>query len=703
MSIDITERKELEEQLMEARDRAQEAARAKSAFLANMSHEIRTPLNGVIGMTSLLDDTDLSGEQQEFVDVVRTSGEALLSIINDILDFSKIEAGKITLESQPFAVHEVVEDALDLVRPKAAEKEIDLAYCVGASAPAALHGDVTRVRQILTNLLSNAVKFTEEGTVNVRVKAAPAAGGENDGENGGENDDGRAVRFAVEDTGIGIPEEQQSELFDSFNQADASTTREYGGTGLGLAISKRLAELMGGTMDVESAAGEGATFHFTIRAEAADLPEPHQQQLFEAQTALDGRRVLVVDDNETNRRMMQLQAERWGMEPVLVAAGAEALRRVRAEQAGRFDVAVLDMHMPEMDGLELARTLADERPGMARLMLSSSGRRRQDEPALDAWLSKPARAERLLRTLRTLVGDGDPDDEAPAPERRQLERDLGERHPLRILLAEDNLVNQKVALRVLGRLGYRADAVADGREVLGAVKRQRYDVVLMDVQMPEMDGKEAARRLCERYPDDDERPRLVAVTANATEDGRAACYRAGMDDHLAKPFEARALADTLRQCTRLPEEPPSPAEDDGGEAGDEAAPPASSGAAAAAAADGEAPPVFDPAYLREQVGDDPAFVEELIGHFLEDAPQQIEAMRAACERADADALEHAAHTLKANARTFGAERLARLCQTLEERGNEGRTDAPTTALVDEAGCAFARVREAVEAHRVSAR
>ena len=677
VDVDVTEQKHLENQLIEARDQAKDAAQAKSVFLANMSHEIRTPMNGVIGMTSLLNDTSLTPDQREFVDVIRTSGEALLTIINDILDFSKIEAGKIQLEEQPFAVHQVVEDALDLVRPEAAEKSLDLAYYIDAEVPATLRGDVTRLRQILTNLLSNAVKFTEAGEVNVRVNAGASATGE-------ERAVPHKVHFAVEDTGIGIPEDRRESLFGSFSQVDASTTRKYGGTGLGLAISQRLAQLMGGSMDVESTVGEGSTFRFTIRAVAAP-PVAGSERLFEEQAALHGARVLVVDGNETNRRMMHLQTERWGMIPQQASSGAEALRLAdEAAAEGRaFDAALLDLHLPEMDGLELARRLAEDHPGTARLVLSSAGQRpAPNAEPLDAWLPKPAKAARLLRTLTGVLAEEDAAAlGAPPTDEHALERSLAERHPLRILLAEDNAVNQKVALRMLERLGYQADLAANGQEVLDAVERQAYDVVLMDVEMPEMDGLEAARCLRAQYAQG-ERPCLVAVTANATKEGRAACREAGLENRLTKPFSADALAELLKQCDPLP---PSPSH-----AG--AAPPTG-------AARRKQMADFRLDHLRSLVGDDPAFMDELLVTFLEDTPQRLRNMRAACETADADALEHAAHTLKSSGHTFGADRLVRVCQLLEERGREDRLDGQTAALVTEAEEAFENARSAIAAHR----
>jgi PAS domain S-box-containing protein len=662
MSFDITEQKRLEEELIEARDRAEEAARAKSAFLANMSHEIRTPMNGVIGMTSLIADTELTTEQREFVDIIRTSGKALLSIINNILDFSKIEAGKIELEEHPFAVHEVVEEALDLVRTKAADKGLELAYFVDPAVPASLRGDATRLRQILTNLLANAVKFTQEGKINVRVRAQEKSEGHYE------------VRFEVEDTGIGIPEDRRDQLFGTFSQVDASMTREHGGTGLGLAISQRLVALMGGNLDVESEMGEGSTFHFTIRAEAAPVVSG-SENLFREHASLEGRRVLIVDDNETNRHMLRLQTKRWGLVPMPASSGNEALRLV--EEHDRFDLAILDMHMPKMDGLELARRLADRFPDTALLMLSSAGQRpRVSEAPLDACLSKPAKASHLQRTLTSLLGEADP---APSDAATSaLERNLAERHPLRILLAEDNPVNQKVMLRQLEQLGYEADAVADGREVLDALKRQPYDVVLMDVQMPEIDGLEATRRIRERHDDDDEeRPRLIAMTAAASKTARQECFEAGIDDYVSKPVSIEALTNALEASTPRDDIPPDtePLREDG-------LPSAA----------------FNLRHVRDLTGGDPAFERELLETFMEDTPEHLDDLREAYRGEKASVLRQAAHALRSTSRTLGAERLADVCERLERRGEDATFDAETEALIDKAEAAFERVVETVEEH-----
>ncbi len=677
---EVRSRRAIEHELEQARNAAEHANRAKGEFLANASHEIRTHINGLLGMLSLLEDGNMEGEQLEYVEMAHTSGDVLLTLINDLLDYSKIEAGQLQIESVDFDLDRLIVEIGDLfgVRARAAGLELETEVDVGL--PGKVSGDVVRIRQVLSNLVDNALKFTSEGQVTLRVTANGSA----------REDGGLPVRFEVEDSGIGFEPERREQLFAPFAQADSSITRRYGGTGLGLAICAQLVRMLGGEIDVDGAPGLGTRFWFTIPLQPARGATEAGET--EGRDSLEGLRVLVVDDSAVSRTYLRSLLGAWHVDCEAVGSGREALERLEAaalEQASPFEVVILDRLMPEMDGIELAERIAgDPRLRAPRLVMVTryGGSVAADEAlrsGIAGYLNKPVSQSQLFDTLIRVTGL---QSRVHRPRVAPAQPRTG-----RILVVEDNLVNQKVAAGMLRKLGYQADAVADGGQALGAIERNRYDLVLMDCQMPVMDGYTATGEIRAREAADAHLP-IVAMTAHALGGEREKCLAAGMDDYLAKPVRIADLKQKIDYwCLSEAAVAGSASAEEDSQPGDAGSMPVVEAGASAAIEQS----ALDE--LREVMGED---LDELIDAYLDDTARRLEELSRAVDR-EPEVLIQVAHTLKGSSANVGARLFSARCAEVHQRAKHDASDPGLRDLIGALGHEFARVRSALEAYRAS--
>jgi two-component system, sensor histidine kinase and response regulator len=651
---DVTKRKKEEREKEEAKAAAEEGSRAKGEFLANMSHEIRTPLNGVIGMTDLALETELTREQRDYLETVKLSADSLLSVINGILDFSKIEAGKVELEQMDLELRDCMEAALKTLALRADEKGLELLCDFAAEVPDMVKGDPGRLRQILVNLVGNAIKFTDRGEVALKVGLER------------EEDNRVTLHFIVSDTGIGIAPEKLDSIFESFAQADTSTTREYGGTGLGLTISKRLIELMGGRIWIESVLGVGSHFHFTLQLDRSEA-KPGDHNVTALSEILAGVRVLVIDDNRTNRRILEGLLRSWGMEPTVVSGAEDALAVLDGcrEPSHSFRLIVTDMHMPKMDGFGLVERIKERGlPATATIMMLTSAGHRGDaarcrQLGIAAYLLKPVRKVELREAIARLLGAKDEIPTSTMITRDSLQAERDPEQCLDILLAEDNIVNQKLAVRLLEKRGHKVMVAGNGREALAALAHRSYDLVLMDVQMPELGGIEATTILREREKLTGDHQFIVAMTALVMKNDRERCLAAGMDDYLPKPIRPQELDEVLDAC--MAKRSSSPKEVSHTNVSDH--------------------PV-NADELLERLDGDRVFLAELTDLFRADYPRQIQAIRAAIQQNDALVVKQASHALKGALSNLAASQAREMAANLERLGTSGNLEPAQIVLGD---------------------